>query len=185
MGELTVHLKARGAKASYGTSSNTGLIAGELYKKQTGLREVAKVQYKENQTPLNDMYAGSLDFMVVDAPWAMEQSKAGRLRVLAVTSAERLSVLPDVPTMEEAGIKGYGDVTPWWAVFVPAKTPQAVVSKLEMWFNQITASPDTKKWLNNLGSDPFSGNSRLLGQLLTRDIKRWGEYYKLANIEPQ
>jgi tripartite-type tricarboxylate transporter receptor subunit TctC len=183
--DLTAHLKAKGSKASYGTSSNTGLISGELYKKHAGLAQVTKVQYKDNQTPLNDMYAGSLDFMIVDAPWAIEQAKAGRLRALAVTSGDRLSVLPDVPTMEEAGVKGYGDVTPWWAVFVPAKTPQPIVAKLETWFNQITASPDTKKWLNNLGSDPFQGNSRALAQLLAGDITRWAEYYKLANIEPQ
>jgi tripartite-type tricarboxylate transporter receptor subunit TctC len=185
MADLTAHLKAKGAKASYGESSNTGLIAGELYKKHVGLSQVTKVQYKENQTPLNDMYAGSLDFMVVDAPWAVEQARSGRLRILAVTSADRLSVLSDVPTMEEAGIKGFGDVTPWWAVFVPAKTPQPIVTKLEAWFNQITASPETKKWLNNLGSDPFQGNSKMLEKLLAGDIPRWAEYYKLANIEPQ
>jgi tripartite-type tricarboxylate transporter receptor subunit TctC len=185
MSELTANLKAKGAKASYGESSNTGLIAGELYKKFAGLPQVTKVQYKENQTPLNDMYAGSLEFMVVDAPWAVEQAKSGRLRILAVTSADRLSVLADVPTMEEAGVKGFGDVTPWWAVFVPAKTPQPIVTKLEGWFNQIVASQDTKKWLNNLGSDPFPGNSKSLEKLLASDIPRWAEYYKLANIEAQ
>jgi tripartite-type tricarboxylate transporter receptor subunit TctC len=185
MADLTTHLRAKGAKASYGTSSNTGLVAAELYKKYASLPEVVKVQYRENQTPLNDMYAGNLEFMVVDAPWAIEQAKAGRLRVLAATSADRLSVLPDVPTLEEAGVKGYGDVTPWWAVFLPAKTPQPIVDKLEAWFNQIVASEEAKKFLNNLGSDPFPGNSRMLAQLLSTDIKRWGDYYKLANIEPQ
>ena len=185
MADLTAHLKTKGDKASYGTSSNTGLIAAELYKKFASLPQVIKVQYRENQTALNDMYAGNLDFLSVDAPWAIEQAKAGRLRALAVTSADRLSVLPDVPTVEEAGVKGYGDVTPWWAVFVPATTPQPIVDKLEAWFNQIAASTETKKWLNNLGSDPFPGNARMLEQLLSKDIKRWGEYYKLANIEPQ
>jgi tripartite-type tricarboxylate transporter receptor subunit TctC len=183
--DLTAHLKAKGAKASYGTSANTGLVAAELYKKHAGLPQVTKVQYKENQTALNDMYAGNLDFLCVDAVWAIEQARSGRLRALAVTSAERLSVLPDVPTMEEAGIKGYGDVTPWWAVFVPAKTPQPIVDKLEAWFNQIVKSDETKKFLNNLGGDPFPGNQRMLAELLSKDIKRWGEYYKLANIEPQ
>jgi len=185
MADLTAHLKTKGDKASYGTSSNTGLVSAELYKKFAGLPQVTKVQYKENQTAQNDMYAGSLDFLTVDAPWAIEQAKAGRLRILATTSAGRLSVLPDIPTVEEAGVKGYGDVTPWWAVFVPAKTPQPIVDKLEAWFNQIVATEDTKKWLNNLGSDPFPGNARMLEQLLAKDIKRWGEYYKLANVEPQ
>ena len=184
MADLTAHLKAKGAKASYGTSANTGVVAAELYKKHAGLPEVAKVQYKENGTAMNDMYAGTLDFLSVDTAWAMEQIKSGRLRALAVTSVDRSSVLPDVPTMVQAGVKDYGDVTPWWAVFVPAKTPQPIVNKLEGWFNQVVASPDTKKWLNNLGGDPFPGNSKMLGEVLARDIKRWAEYYKLAGIEP-
>jgi tripartite-type tricarboxylate transporter receptor subunit TctC len=182
--DLTARLKAKGAKASYGTSSNTGTVAAELYKKHAGLPQVAKVSYKENQTAMNDMYAGTLDFLSVDSAWAMEQIKSGRLRALAVTSVDRSSVLPDVPTMVEAGVKDYGDVTPWWAVFVPAKTPQPIVNKLEGWFNQVVASPDTKKWLNNLGGDPFPGSSKMLAELLAKDIKRWGEYYKLAGIEP-
>ena len=185
MADLTAHLKAKGAKASYGTSSNTGLVAAELYKKHASLPQVIKVQYRENGTALNDMYAGNLDFLSVDAVWAIEQTRAGRLRAVGVTSAERLSVLPEVPTVEEAGVKGYGDVTPWWAVFVPAKTPQPIVDRLEAWFNQIVKSEETKKFLNNLGGDPFPGNSRMLTELLAKDIKRWGEYYKLANVEPQ
>jgi tripartite-type tricarboxylate transporter receptor subunit TctC len=185
MADLTAHLKAKGDKASYGTASNTGVVAAELYKKHANLPLVTKVQYRDSQTGMPDMYAGNLDFMSADAVWAIEQTRAGRLRALAVTSADRLSVLPDVPTVEEAGVRGYGDVTPWWAVFVPAKTPQPVVDKLEAWFNQIVKSDETKKFLNNLGGDPFPGNSRMLAQLLAKDIERWGEYYKLANIEPQ
>ncbi len=184
LADLTAHLKTKGAKASYGTSANTGTVAAELYKKHAGLPQVAKVAYKENGTAMNDMYAGTLDFLSVDAAWAVEQIKAGRLRALAVTSTDRCSVLPEVPTMVEAGVKDYGDVTPWWAAFVPAKTPQPIVNKLEGWLNQIVASPDTKKWLNNLGGDPFPGNSKMLGELLGKDIKRWAEYYKLAGIEP-
>jgi tripartite-type tricarboxylate transporter receptor subunit TctC len=184
LADLTAHLKAKGAKASYGTSANTGTVAAELYKKHAGIPQVTKVSYKENGTAMNDMYAGTLDFLSVDSAWAMEQIKSGRLRALAVTSADRSSVLPDVPTMVQAGVKDYGDVTPWWAVFVPAKTPQPIVSKLEAWFNKVVASPETKKWLNNLGGDPFPGNSKMLADLLAKDIKRWGEYYKLAGIEP-
>jgi tripartite-type tricarboxylate transporter receptor subunit TctC len=185
MADLTAHLKAKGPKGSYGTSSNTGLVGAELYKKFANLPQVVKVQYKENGTALNDMYAGNLDFLSVDAVWAIEQTRAGRLRALAVTSADRASVLPDIPTMEEAGVKGYADVTPWWAVFVPAQTPQPIIDKLEAWFNQIVKSEEAKKFLNNLGGDPFPGNQRMLRELLAKDIKRWGDYYKLANIEPQ
>jgi tripartite-type tricarboxylate transporter receptor subunit TctC len=96
-----------------------------------------------------------------------------------------MSALPDAPTMKEAGFPDFGELIAWWAVFVPAGTPQPVVAKLEGWFNQIAASDDTKKFLNNLGSDPFLGNSKMLAALLASDIQKWGEYVKLAKIEPQ
>jgi tripartite-type tricarboxylate transporter receptor subunit TctC len=70
-------------------------------------------------------------------------------------------------------------------VFVPANTPKPIVDKLEAWFNQIAASDDTRKFLNNLGSDPFPGNSKMLADLLASDIKKWADYVKLAGIEPQ
>jgi tripartite-type tricarboxylate transporter receptor subunit TctC len=182
--DLTAHLKAKREKASYGVAANTGLVSAELYKKYAGL-QVTRVQYREMQTLQNDMAAGSLDFSFGDPVFAVEQAKAGRIRALAVTSGERMSALPDVPTMKEAGLPEFGELIAWWAVFVPAKTPPPVVSKLESWFNQIVASPDTKKFLNNLGSDPFPGNSRMLEGLLANDIKKWNEYVKLAGIEPQ
>jgi tripartite-type tricarboxylate transporter receptor subunit TctC len=183
--ELTAHLKSKGARASYGIGANTGLVSAELYKKYAGLPGVTKVQYRETQTSMNDLFAGSLDFLFADPVSAVQQTKAGRLRALAVTTGERMSALPDVPTMEEAGVKGFGQLIAWWAVFVPAKTPAPVVSKLEGWVNQIVATEETKKFLNNLGSDPFPGNAGMLADLLASDIKKWHEYVKLAGIEPQ
>ena len=87
--------------------------------------------------------------------------------------------------MEEAGIKGYGSIEPWWGVFVPAGTPQPIVDELESLFNRIVASDEAKKFLSNLGSDSFPGNAKMLQELLTSEIKRWGELIKLAGIEPQ
>ena len=160
-------------------------MSAELYKKYAGLPQVTKVQYREMQTSLNDLHAGNLDFIFADPVTAVQQVKAGRIRALAVTSGERMSALPEVPTMEEAGVRGFGQLVAWWAVFVPARTPAPLVDKLEAWFNQIAATEETKKFLNNLGSDPFPGNARMLTQLLAGDIKQWAEYVKLANIEPQ
>jgi tripartite-type tricarboxylate transporter receptor subunit TctC len=137
------------------------------------------------QTAMNDLFAGSTDFISGDPVWAVQQVQAGRIRALAVTSGTRMSALPEVPTMKEAGLPSYGELIAWWAVFVPAGTPETVVKKLEGWFNQIVATDETKKFLNNLGSDPFPGNSKMLGELLASDIHKWGEYVKLANIEPQ
>jgi tripartite-type tricarboxylate transporter receptor subunit TctC len=185
MAELTAHLKAKKDKATYGVAANTGLVSAELYKKFAGVPQVTKAQYKEMQTLQNDMAAGSLDFSFGDPVFAVEQVKAGRIRALAVTSGERMSALPDVPTMKEAGLPEFGQLIAWWAVWAPAGTPAPIVAKLEGWFNQIVASADTKKFLNNLGSDQFPGNSKMLAELLAADIKKWNEYVKLAGIEPQ
>ena len=184
MADLTAHLKARQGKGTYGASANTGIVSAELYKKHAGV-QATKIQYREMQTPMNDMYAGKLDFIVGDPVYAVEQAKAGRIRALAVTSGERMSALPDAPTMGEAGVKNFGQLIAWWAVYVPANTPDPIVRKLEGWFNQIVKSEETKKFLNNLGSDPFPGDSQTLAKLQAEDIKNWGEYAKLAEIVPQ
>jgi tripartite-type tricarboxylate transporter receptor subunit TctC len=184
MAELTALLKEKKDKATYGVSANTGLVTAELYKKVAGV-EAIKAQYRTMGNVMNDLAAGSLDFVSGDPVWAVEQAKAGRIRVLAVTSGVRMSALADVPTMTEAGYPQFGELIAWWAVFVPAGTPQPIVVKLEAWFNQIAASAETKKFLNNLGSDPFPGDAKMLAALLASDIQKWGDYVKLANIAPQ
>ena len=180
--DLTAHLKAKKGKAAYGTMAPTSLVSSELYKKYAGV-QVTKVQYKDYQTPMNDMFAGNIDFFFGDSSFVTEQVKGGRLRALAVTG-DRTVALSGVPTMEEAGVKGFGNLSPWWAVFVPAKTPRPIVAKLEAWFNQIVASPETKKWLNDLAAEPFPGNAKLVAELIARDTKAWGEYVKIAGIDP-
>ena len=182
--DLTAYEKSRSGKAFFGVDANTGLVTAELYNKLAGTGS-KKVQYKDIQTMANDLYAGSIDYMSRDVPWATEQVRSGKFRALAVTGGQRASALPDVPTMEEAGIKGYGAVEPWWAVFVPAGTPQPIVDKLEGYFNRIVASNEAKKFLSNLGSDSYPGNAKMLKELLASEIKRWGELVKLAGIEPQ
>lgn len=181
--ELTAHIKAKQGKAAFGATAPTALVAAELYKKYAGL-QITKVQYKDYQGPMNDMFAGNLEFFFADSSFAAEQVRAGRLKALAVTG-DRTAALPGVPTMAEAGVKEFGNLSPWWAVFVPAKTPQPIVAKLEAWFNQIVASPETKKWLNDLAADPFPGNGKLVADLLKKELKDWGEYVKIAGIQPQ
>ncbi len=178
--DLTAAVKAKQGKAAYGTTAPTALVAAEMYKKLAGV-QLTKVQYKDYQTPMNDMAAGNIEFFFGDSSFVTEQVRAGRLKALA-TAGARVSALPDVPTMVEAGVKGYPDLSPWWAVFVPAKTPAPIVKKLEGWFNQIVASPETKKWLNDLAAEPMPGNGKLVADMLAKEVKAWGEYTKAAGI---
>ncbi len=181
--ELIAHLKSRPDDGFYGTSNNTGVIAAELLKERAGLK-TAYVPFKTNAQALTSLLQGELDFLPYDATWAVGQQRAGKLRILAVTSAKRSIALPDTPTLVELG---YGDldVTPWWGVVVAAGTPKPIVDKLAGWFNEITASEDTKQFLERAAFDPFPGTPESMAALLKSDGERWGRYVRTAKIEPQ
>jgi len=183
IGELTGHLKKKPGHGSYATGSNTGQVTGELYKEMAGLT-TTYVPYKQTMSALTDTISGEVDFMTYDISFLVPQARAGRVRILAVTSATRRSALPDVPTMAESGFPGY-DLAPWWGVVVPAGTPRPVVDRLVGWFNQITQSEQTRKFLENLATDPFPGSPDSMAALLKTEIERWGRYARLAKIEPQ
>jgi tripartite-type tricarboxylate transporter receptor subunit TctC len=179
--DLTAYLKSGKAKGIYGSVANTGTIATELYLNRAGLK-VQKALYREAGTLVNDLTGGDIDFAFVDATWTVEQRKAGRVAALAVTGAKRTAALPDVPTMAESGFPGF-DITPWWAVFVPAGTPQPIIDKLEGWFNQILTTRETKDFLLRIASDAMPGNQKMLADLLKSEIDKWGEYVRIAKIE--
>jgi tripartite-type tricarboxylate transporter receptor subunit TctC len=142
------------------------------------------VPYKQAMSSLTDLISGQVDFMTYDITFLLPQARSGRVRILAVTSATRLATLPEVPTMVESGFAGY-DLTPWWGVVVPAGTPKPIVDQLAAWFNQITAAEETRKFLENLATEPFPGNSESMAALIRVEIDQWGKYVRLAKIEPQ
>jgi len=181
--DLTADLKKKPGHGSYATGSNTGQVTGELYKEMAGLN-TTYVPYKETMSALSDTISGRVDFMTYDITFLVPQARAGRVRILAVTSATRRAALPDVPTMVESGFPGY-DLAPWWGVVVPAGTPKPVVDKLAAWFNQITASEEARKFLENLATDPFPGTPESMAALIKLEIEQWGRYVRLAKIEPQ
>jgi tripartite-type tricarboxylate transporter receptor subunit TctC len=130
----------------------------------------------------NDLWGNNLAFGHIDPVTASAHIKSGKLRALATTSKERFKALPDIPSAGEAGITN-SDVIAWWSVHAPKGTPKPILDKLETIFNKIAVDEETVKFLGNLGSDPFPGNSTMLKELLVKDIKAWGEYVKIAHIE--
>jgi tripartite-type tricarboxylate transporter receptor subunit TctC len=180
--DLVKDLKAKGDKASYGSVANTGLVGSELFKANFGLPTV-EVKYKDAGGMFNDLIGGNIAFAHIDPGSAMGQMKAGKIRPLATTSKDRFKALPDVPSAAEVGIKNC-DLIAWWSVHTPKGTPKPILDKLETVFNEIAASEEHRKFAQPLGNDPFVGNSRILKELLVRDIKAWGEYVKLAKIQP-
>jgi tripartite-type tricarboxylate transporter receptor subunit TctC len=182
--ELIAALKAKPSHGLYGTGSNTGQVAAELFKTRVGLTSTY-IPYKASTQALTSLLQGDVDWLSYDATWASTQVEPkGRLRILAVTSAKRSGTLPNVPTLAELGLKDF-DITPWWGVVVPAGTPRAAIDKLAGWFNEITNSEDTKTFLARSALDAFPGTPESMAALLKADMERWAGYVRLAKIEPQ
>jgi len=181
--ELVAHLKSKPDHGTYGQGTVTGQVVAELLKERAGLKTV-EVPYKTSVQGITDLIGGQLDFLVWDATFLSGQARSGRIRLLGVTSGNRSSALPEVPTIAESGFPGY-DITSWWGVLVPAGTPRPVVDKLAYWIGQINASDETRQFLYNVATDVLPGTPESMAKLLSEDIDRWGRYAKLAKIEPQ
>jgi tripartite-type tricarboxylate transporter receptor subunit TctC len=179
--ELTEAMKKKGERATYATAAPTGRIMGELYKNAAGLKAL-EVNYKTAPDSLNEMLSGKVDYGMHDPVFSLAQQREGRLRILAVSTGKRLEALPDQPTMAELGLAM--DLTGWWAAMVPAGTPKPVVDKINQWFVQMVSSEETKKFLNSFGGDPYINTAEQGQALLERDVKSWGDYVRLAKIEP-
>ncbi|MFM9969457.1 MAG: Bug family tripartite tricarboxylate transporter substrate binding protein [Burkholderiales bacterium] len=182
--ELAEALKKKPGHGTFGSSNNTGLVGGELYKQLTGL-QTTSVPYKSTPQGVIDLLSGQLDFLMADGTFMAGQLKGGKMKLLAVTTGQRTSAFPNVPTMAESGFPGY-DLGAWWGVVVPGGTPQPIVDRLANLFNQISATEETKKFLaTTAASDALPGNQAQMAAMIKNDMDRWAGYVKLANIEPQ
>jgi tripartite-type tricarboxylate transporter receptor subunit TctC len=180
---LIAGVRSKGANASYGTTSPSGQIAGALMKNILKL-EVVEVPYRTSADSLNDLNSGTVDYMMYDLTFALPRHREGKLRVLAVTSKERMAPAPDIPTMDESGVPGV-DVSGWWGIEVPAGVPQPIKDKISSAFLKMAEKPETKKWLTESYCDPWVvGPAEAQAQML-KDVKKWAEYVKLANLEPK
>ncbi len=178
--ELTAAMKQKKAAASYGTSSTTGNITGEMYKQVAGI-ETVQVNYKAAPDSLNDLIGGQLDYAMMDPLLALAEQRKGRVRVLAVCSPERMASSPEIPTMIEAGANM--QLLGWWAAAVPAQTPRPIVDQLNTWFNKVLETPETKKFLEDGGGDVFISSPDDAQKLLVKDVDAWGEYIRIGKIE--
>jgi tripartite-type tricarboxylate transporter receptor subunit TctC len=182
VGDVTAAMKAKGAKGTYASAAPTGTVMGELYKAAAGL-EVVEVVYKNAADSLNDMMSGTVDYGMHDPQFAMSQSREGRLRIIAVSTAKRLDANPDLPTMTEQGVPM--DLTGWFAAMVPQGTSRPIVDQLNNWFREILAMDDTKKFLNSFGGDPMASTPEEGQERLVKDVEVWREYIRIAKIQPQ
>ncbi|MBV9629145.1 MAG: tripartite tricarboxylate transporter substrate binding protein [Xanthobacteraceae bacterium] len=181
--ELTALLKQKNGKATYGWAVTSALAASVLYTSVEDI-PVVPVAYKTTAAAVSDLAAGQVDFVFADIMFATAQQKQGRVKILATSANRRAAMVPDIPTMEEAGVKA-PDQTPWWAVWGPHGLPPEVISKLAKWINQITEMPDTREFLTSQGADPLPGSPEKTKEMLQRSIATWAKVVELAKIEPQ
>jgi tripartite-type tricarboxylate transporter receptor subunit TctC len=181
--ELTAAMKAKKDKGSYAATNNTAIILGETYKQHAGL-ETVQVNYKTNVDYVNDLASGRIDFVMVDPVFGTARIRDGKMRALAVSTAQRIKALPDVPTMQEAGIPGV-DMNQWWLIAAPAGTPAPIAEKLNGWFTEIGKMDETREFLGKNGVEPWTASAAETKALIDKEIANWANYVKVAKIEPQ
>jgi tripartite-type tricarboxylate transporter receptor subunit TctC len=141
------------------------------------------IPYRGTAPSVTDVLAGQVDCTFTGAPAVIPHIKSGRLRAIAVSSAERLTVLPDVPTVAESGYPGF-EADQWYGLVAPAGTPPAVVSKLNAEVNKALALPDVAQQLAVEGATPVPTTPQAFGDLIRREIPRWAEVVKAGNVKP-
>jgi tripartite-type tricarboxylate transporter receptor subunit TctC len=183
LAELTEGMKRKGDKASYMQSNVTGKVMGELYKLATGIKAV-DVPYRTANESLNDFASGALDFGMVDPVFALVQEREGRIRNLAVSTAQRMQAVPHLPTMVELGFPSI-HITGWFAAMVPAATPRPIIDRINKWFIEAVGTEEAKQFLNQYGGDPYLTTPDEAQAALVQDINDWEGYVRAARVEPQ
>jgi tripartite-type tricarboxylate transporter receptor subunit TctC len=152
--DLVAFAKERPGRLDFasGSTGSTGHLAGELFKQLTGTYMV-HIPYKGAAPASADLFAGRVHLMFDNLASALPGIRAGKVRALAVTTAKRSSFVPELPTLEESGLKGF-DMTTWWGVMAPAKTPQPVVDRLALEISSAVSSPEVAERLRAMGSQP-------------------------------
>jgi tripartite-type tricarboxylate transporter receptor subunit TctC len=185
IGELVAAAKANPGKLNYGTSGAGSInhFATELFLDAAGIQMV-HVPYKGMGPATNDLLGGQIQVLVASAPSILAQVKGGRVRALAVTTAARSPVAPDLPSLEQSGYKGSASEL-WWGVLAPAGTPQPVVDRLNTEFNKIVLSADMKEFFLKEGAEPAAMKPAEFEAFIAGEIDRWKQVAKAADIKPE
>lgn len=182
--DLIALAKAKPGEVTMGSAGiGTGQdIAAKQFEMATGAR-VLHVPYKGGAPALNDLMSGQINSMFETSPTALPYVKENKLRALAITTAKRSPLLPDLPTVAEAGVPGYESVT-WIGLVAPAGTPKAIVDRLNADLNQALAS-DMGRQFAELSLDPIGGSPQDMGDVIKQDAAMYGKILQAAGIEPQ
>jgi tripartite-type tricarboxylate transporter receptor subunit TctC len=182
LGELIAYAKANPGKVNYASSGNGSIqhIAGELFKQLTGTF-ITHIPYRGSGPAVTDLLGGQVELHITTPASVVNHIKAGKLKALAVTSAERLPALPQVPTATEAGLKGF-TLDSWFALYAPAGTPPEVVQQLNAEVAKILAQPDVKRKAEEAGTTVETMTPTQLGDYTRKELETWGRVIQNARI---
>ena len=180
--ELIAYAKANPGKLNYASQGigTTPHLTGELFARMTGT-QLVHVPYRGTAQAVNDVVAGHVDMMFLQLSESAELYKGGRAKILAVAASERTPVLPNIPTLQEAGLAGFQSLT-WNALAAPPKTPAAIVAKINGAINEVFQSPDIKAHFATLNMQLVGGTPAQMAEFLKQETQRWGAVIRAANV---
>jgi len=181
--DLIAYIKANPGKVNYGSSGNgtSNHLSGAMFVARNGLN-ATHIPYKGGAQAITDLLRGEIQFMFYHYLPLLGHIKEGKLRAIANTNATRIDALPDVPVMKEAGMNDF-EVSAWFGVWAPAKTPKDVVGKLNQTIQKIMSSPQVKKSLLAQGIDPVAGSPEDLLKLNQSELARWAKAVEQAGAK--
>ena len=181
--ELVALAKAKPELLAYASVGNgsPGHLAGELFKLRTGT-QMTHIPYRGGGPAVTDVISGQVPLLWVSIPAAAQFVKTGKLKAFAVSTLKRSAAFPDVPTVQETGVPDF-EVDSWYAMFVPARTPQPVIDRLNRALNTIVAEPGIRDKLLAQGAEGVGGTPQTLTRIVAAEIPKWAKLAKDANIK--
>jgi len=178
--EFIAYAKANPGKLNFGSGStgSAGHLAGELFKTQAGV-EMTHVPYKGAAPAMNDLIGGQIQLMFDNLASALGQVRAGRVRALAVTTAKRTSLAPDLPTIAESGLPGF-DINTWFGIFAPANTPREIVDRLHDEFARALGATDVREKMLALGAEPAGSRPDEFASYIRGEAEKYARVIKAS-----
>ncbi len=183
--ELIAYAKANPGKLNYASQGvgTTSHLTAELFASITGVK-LTHVPYKGTGPALNDIISSHVDLFFTELSTSMQLHKAGKARILAVTTNQRIPAISDIPTLDESGVKGCESDT-WNAITAPPKTPAAIIAKLNDAANKAMHSPELLERYQSLNATPGGGTPAEMAAFIKQETERWSAVIKAANIQPE